>query len=82
MSEKVNEKKLNEEYYLVQKRIQGDWVDKKKEKNEEKALETARKMAEEELAKKNDFSFRVIFVREVCSLTLEKDKPESMLDMF
>lgn len=82
MNKDFDETNLEQTYYLVQKNIGSNWVDRGRFSSEQEALTEVNKLVQDDLANNQKFIFRVIKIEEIKLFKSREIKPDNMLDVF
>ncbi len=82
MSKEVEKSILDQKYYLVQKNIGSNWVDKGKYKTQIEATEELEKSVEVDKNKNDKFIYRLLKIEEIVLYKSKEKKPDDMLDIF
>lgn len=82
MNKDFDETNLDQTYYLIQKNIGSNWVDRGRFNSEQEALKEADQLIHDDIAKNQKFIFRVIKIEELKLFKSHEKKPDNMLDVF
>ena len=82
MNKDFDETTLDKTYFIVQKNIGSNWVDRSRFGSEQEALIEVQKQIQEDLTKNQKFIFRVIKIEEIKLFKSREIKPDNMLDVF
>lgn len=82
MSKEVEQTDLDQKYFLIQKNIGSNWVDKGKYKTQEEARQVLEKSIETDISKNDKFIYRLLKIEELVLYRSKEKKPDDMLDIF
>ena len=82
MLKDFDETELDSSYYLVQKNVGSNWVDRGRFPSKQEAYSDVQKKVQEDIEKNNIFIYRVIMIEELILIKSKEKKPDDMLSAF
>lgn len=82
MSKEIEKTNLDQTYFLIQKNIGSNWVDRGKYKTQTEATEELEKNVETDKNKNDKFIYRLLKIEEIALYKSKEKKPDDMLDIF
>jgi hypothetical protein len=82
MLKEVEKIDLNQSYFLIQKNIDTDWVNRGKFSSEKEAMDEIERKINEDIKNNNKFTYRIIKIDEIKLFKSKEKKPEDMLEFF